>query len=244
VFLPWSWFKQHNDIKHAEYARHEYILLPALLGALGVVTACLFILTPNLVAIANYLQPVIVASYLAFCVKLFPAQRWLHFQVVCLSLAALLGSARAIGMSTWGLACASDVSYSSATHLVENELAKLPPGSKVVLSSAYLYDATKHGDLALIHSDWMAKAWTVPTPSDLQALEALKPARMILTQFDYYRRHQPVLEQLEKEPGLCDVHITDTARIRPPDAYPPFRRVVQHVSWAPIIVDLNWHDQP
>ncbi len=244
VFLPWSWFKQHNDVKHAEYARHEYLLVPALVGAMGVVAACLFVLTPNTVAIANYLQPVIVASYLAFCAKIFSGQRWLRFQVICLCFAALLGSVRAIGMSTWGLVCAADMGYSSATHRVEDELAKLPPGSKVVVSSAFLYDAAKHGDLALIHSDWMAAAWAAAPVSDLQALEALKPEQMILTQFDYYRRFQPVLEQLATEPGLCDVQIADTARIRPPDAYPPLRRVVQHVSWAPIIVDLRWHDRP
>ena len=40
VFLPWSWFKQHNDIEHARYARYEYMLVPALLGALAIVAAC------------------------------------------------------------------------------------------------------------------------------------------------------------------------------------------------------------
>jgi hypothetical protein len=244
VFLPWSWFKQHNDVKDAEYARQEYLLVPALVGAFGVVAACLFVLTPNTVAIANYLQPVIVASHLAFCAKIFSGRRWLHCQVICLSLAALVGSARAIGMSTWGLICAADVSYASATHRVEAELANLPPGSEVVLSSPYLYDASKHGNLTLIHSDWMARAWAKTPVSDLQALEALKPSRIILTQFDFYRRYQPVLEELEKQPGLCEVRITDTARIRPPDAYPPLRRVIQHVSWAPVIVDLNWQNQP
>jgi hypothetical protein len=49
---------------------------------------------------------------------------------------------------------------------------------------------------------------------------------------------------LEREPGLCEVHITNTARILPPEAYPSLRRVVQHISWAPVIVDLNWHTPP
>ena len=244
IFLPWTRFKQHNDIEHIEYARHEFVLVPALLAALAVVVACLFVLTPNTVAIANYLQPVIVASYLAFCVTILPNRRSLHLQVVCLSLAVLVGSVRAVGMSTWGLACATDVSYSSATHRVETELAALPPGSIVVISSPFLYAAAKHNELALIHSDWMGKAWAIPPLTDLQALKALRPRKMILSQFDFYRRAQPVLEQLQKEPGLCEVSITNTARIPAPDSYPSLRRVIQHISWAPIIVDLDWHAPP
>jgi hypothetical protein len=244
LFLPWTWFKQNNNVEHAKYARQEYLLLPALAASLAVVVACLFVLTPNTVAIANYLQPVVVASYLAFCVAILPARRNLRVQVLCLSLAALLGSVRAVGMSTWGLVCATDVSYSSATRRIEGELAKLPAGSKVVLSSPFLYDAAKHDELSLIHSDWIGKAWAVPSLTDLQALEAHRPGKLILSQFDYYRRYQPVLEQLQEEPGLCEVHTTDMALIRPPDAYPPLRRVVQHISWAPIVVDLNWHVPP
>jgi hypothetical protein len=244
VFLPWSWFKQHNDIEHVKYARHEFVLVPALLAALAVVVACLFVLTPNTVAIANYLQPVIVASYLAFYATIIPSRRSLRFQVLCFSAAALLGSVRAVGMSTWGLACAADVGYATATHRIEDELTKLPSGSQVVLSSPYLYAAARHNELVLIHSDWIGKAWAIPQISDLQALEELKPREMILTQFDYYRRYQPVLEQLENEPGHGEVHITDTAHIRPPDAYPPLRRVVQHISWAPIIVEFNWPVPP
>ncbi len=244
VFLPWTWFQQHNDIEHVEYARHEFVLVPALLAALAVVVACLFVLTPNTVAIANYLQPVIVAAYLAFCATILPDPRSRRLQVVCLSLAVIAGSTRAIGMSTWGLACARDVSYSSATHLVEAELAALPAGTTVVVSSPFLYAAAKHNDLSLIHSDWMGKAWAAPPLSDLDALKALRPRKMILSQFDYYRRHQPVLEQLKKEPGLCDISITNTARIPAPDSFPQLQRVVQHISWAPIIVNLDWHGPP
>jgi hypothetical protein len=244
VFLPWTWFKQQNDNEHIKYARHEFVLVPALLAALAVVVACLFVLTPNTVAIANYLQPVIVATYLAVCATILPDGRSRRLQVACLSLAVLVGSTRAIGMSTWGLACATDVNYSSATRLIETELTTLPPGSIVVISSPFLYAAAKHNELSLVHSDWMGKAWANPPLTDLQALESLRPRKMILSQFDYYRRHEPVLEQLEKKPDLCDVSITNTARIPAPDSYPSLQRVVQHISWAPIIVDLNWHNPP
>jgi hypothetical protein len=242
VFLPWSWLRQHSDVEHATYARYEFILLPALLAALAVVVACLFVLTPNTVAIANYLQPLIVGSYLAFCATVFPAERRPRCQLICLGLAALLGSSRAIGMSTWGLACASDVGYSAATQRIETELSALPPGSIVAVSSPFLYAAAHHTDLSLVHSDWIGKAWANPPLSDLDALNALKPRKIILSQFDFYRRYEPVLGQLD--PALCDYHVTNTAHILPPDAYPPLRRVVQHVSWAPIIVDINWHNPP
>jgi len=242
ITLPGSWLKQHNNVATAEYARFELILIPALLSALAVVAACLFLLTANTVAIANYLQPVIVACYLAFCGTLFAGNRWLRLQITGLWLAVLLGSIRAIGMSTWGLACAADVGYPTAIHRVEQELSTVPPGAAVVLSSAFLYEASKYNDLTVIHSDWMQKAKANPPISDLQALLALKPRKVILTQFDYYRRYQPTLDQLKSDPSLKDIQIINVARVRPPDAFPSLQRVVQHVSWAPIIVNLFWAD--
>jgi hypothetical protein len=65
---------------------------------------------------------------------------------------------------------------------------------------------------------------------------------LILTQFDYYRRYQRTLDQLKSDPNLKDIQIVNTARIRPPDAFPSLQRVVQHVSWAPVIVNLFWDE--
>ena len=244
VTLPWSWLKQHNNVATSKYARFELSLIPALLAALAVVAACLFLLTANTVAIANYLQPVIVANYLAFCATLFAGKRWLRLQITGLWLALLLGSIRAIGMSTWGLACAADVGYPTAIHRVEQELSTVTPGAGVVLSSAFLYEAAKHNDLTLVHSDWMQKAKSNPPISDLQALLVLKPGKLILTQFDYYRRYQRTLDQLKSDPSLKQIQIVNTARVRPPDAFPPLQRVVQHVSWAPVVVNLFWAETP
>ncbi len=240
VTLPWSWLKQHNNVATSEYARFELILIPALLSALAVVVACLFLLTANTVAIANYLQPVIIASYLAFCATLFADKRWLRLQITGLWLALLLGSIRAIGMSTWGLACAADVGYPTAIHRVDQELSTVPAGDAVVVSSAFLYEAANHTGLTLIHSDWMQKAKADPPISDLQSLLALKPGKLILTQFDYYRRYESTLDHLKSDPALKDMQIVNTARVRPPDAFPSLQRVVQHISWAPIIVNLSW----
>jgi hypothetical protein len=238
IALPWSWFKQHNNVAHPQYARHEFVLLPALLSALAVVAACLFLLTANTVGIANYLQPVIVACFLGFSATIFAGQRWLRLQIICLALAAVLGSVRGIGMSTWGVACAMDVGYPTAVRRVDTELSQLTPGSKVVMSSAFLYGAAKHGELTLIHSDWMEPAKNRLT--DVGGMLALKPQKLILTQFDYYRRYQAVLDEVRGNPALGEIHLTNLAKVRPPDAYPAWRRVVQHVSWAPVIVDLTW----
>ena len=198
IALPWSWFKQHNNVEHRQYARLEFVLVPALLGALGIMAASLFVLTANTVGIANYLQPVIVACFLGFCATIFAGQRWLRVQIACLALAAVLGSVRGIGMSTWGLACAADVGYPTAVRRVDTELSQLAPGSKVVMLSAFLYEAAKHGELTLIHSDWMEPAKTRLT--DVDGLLALKPQKLILTQFDYYRRYRAVLDEVREIP--------------------------------------------
>ncbi len=34
------------------------------------------------------------------------------------------------------------------------------------------------------------------------------------------------------------------ARTRAPDSYEAIQKVVQHISWAPVIVNLTWQDSP
>jgi hypothetical protein len=63
---------------------------------------------------------------------------------------------------------------------------------------------------------------------------------LVLTQFDYYRRYEPVVAQLRRERGDVEVRIHNLARVQAPDAEPKFRKVVQHVSWAPVIVHFDW----
>ncbi len=238
VFVPWAWLKQHNNVEYRQYARYELVLLPVLLASIGVVAACLFVLTANMVAIANYLQPLVVASYLAFAAVLFRGQSWFRIQTVLLCLALALGSIRAIGMSTWGLACARDAGYADAMQQIDRELENEPAGSKVVASSAFLYEASRHTNVTLIHSDWMHPAKDGST--DLQALRELKPRLLILTQFDYYRRYKNSLQALGNEPGGVHLVISNAAHLLPPDAYPSLQRVVQHVSWAPVVVGIDW----
>jgi hypothetical protein len=62
----------------------------------------------------------------------------------------------------------------------------------------------------------------------------------VLTQFDYYRSFERVLAQLRQHPELAAIRVRDLAEIKPPDAIPALSRVVQNISWAPVIVDLDW----
>jgi hypothetical protein len=76
--------------------------------------------------------------------------------------------------------------------------------------------------------------------SDLQGLRNLRPTELILTQFDYYRRFEGVLADLKSDPGIRLVRIENPARVPAPESFERLRRVIQHVSWAPVIVDLDW----
>jgi hypothetical protein len=74
----------------------------------------------------------------------------------------------------------------------------------------------------------------------MNALIRLKPAKLVVTQFDYYRSFAPLVEELRARPELVAVTVRDQAAVPTPDSIPPLRRVVQHISWAPVIVDLDW----
>lgn len=243
VFLPLTWFKQHNDFTSNSGRRHELVLLPILLAAAGITLASLCILTANIVAIANYLQPLVVGIYLAICADIFHSrERWLRLQLLCFSLAVLLGAVRFIGMSTWGLACAADVSYAKSVQIIDRELDSHADGYKVVMSSAFLYDAAKHKGVDFTHSDWLEKAGGDSQVSDMKGLLRLKPQKLILTQFDYYRRYEPLLAAARNNPALQDIQVTNTAKTRAPDSYKSLQKIVQHVSWAPVIVNLTWRE--
>ena len=75
--------------------------------------------------------------------------------------------------------------------LVRSSLDSSPPASTVVLSAAYLYEAASHPGPRAVHSDWLVSYRG--KSSLLDGVISLKPARLILTQFDYYRRFEPVL---------------------------------------------------
>ena len=51
-------------------------------------------------------------------------------------------------------------------------------------------------------------------------------------------------EAVREHPELVTVRVRNLAQVRPPDAIPALSRVVQHISWAPVIVDLEWKNSP
>ncbi len=216
------------------------VALGGMLTALVLMGGCLFVLTPNTIHIAGYLQPLIVGSFLAAWVTAGnnPARHWT--QCALLLAAALLVSVRAIGLTTWGVACARDVSYAAACSRVNAELDTAPPASTLFISAAFLYEAAGRTNLTWLHSDWPASA---SEPNwELHALENLKPAKLILTQFDYYRRYETVLADFQRSHPEVKVHTANLARVRPPDASRSLQKIVQHVSWAPVVVDFTWRE--
>jgi hypothetical protein len=214
------------------------VAVSGLIAAGALLFGSLFVLTANLIAIAGYLQPVLVGAFLAA----FLAQRKLPRLPVWLGIiflgAVALVSVRAIGMSTWGILCARDVTYSRAHQELNRALDAAPSERPVIISAAFLYETAKRSNLNWIHSDWPTRS--VVNDWELRAIERLQPSLLVLTQFDYYRRYEPVIAQLRRERGDVEVRIHNLARVQAPDAEPKFRKVVQHISWAPVIIQIEW----
>ena len=55
---------------------------------------------------------------------------------------------------------------------------------------------------------------------------------------------EKILNQLRQHPDLVSVRVRDLSAMRTPDSIPSLQRVIQHVSWAPVIVDLDWKTLP
>jgi hypothetical protein len=242
ALLILCWLKADRALlKTGENAKFLLVALACLAGGLAVILACMVILTPNLVAIANYLQPTIVGCCMAWGAKVLQEARSVRVMKKCFVALALFGSIRAIGMTTWGLACASDVSYADALARVRQELGVTARGHSVVLSSAFLYEAARQDQLRWVHSDWLHKLGP-KQPSEADAIDALKPDKIILTQFDYFRRYFWILAELKSRPALAEMQIEQTAKVRAPDSFMSIQKVVQQISWAPIVVTLKWRE--
>jgi hypothetical protein len=241
AFLPLLWWRDPAKLGLPAPSGGVILLVLLLLGALTIVAASLTCMTANMAGMAGHVQPLIVGLYLALAAPLIPRGPWRSLQTVCLAGAVLLGSVRAVGMSTWGIACARDVGCSAAIGRVRAEMDRQPPGATVVLSSAYLYEAARHPNVRYLHSDWLIGAHRGPQlETDMAGLDLQKPAEFILTQFDYYRRYKLVFDSAKSDPRVAHIEIENTAKVLPPDAYDSLQRVVQHISWAPVIVRLAW----
>jgi hypothetical protein len=205
--------------------------------------AAVMLLSPNYVSYVMFTQVILAAGLVALVQQFFPAHaRWAR---VSLAACVVLVSIRAIGMTTWGAACAWKNSYHDTQAVLRAELTPYTTSEEpVFVSSAFLYSAVNLGVKNPVHSDWYFNHATWTNGVQLCGLEQCRPSKLILTQFDYYRSFKPLVEQLGSESGLVEVRVRNLAAVPPPDAFPSVQRVVQHVSWAPVIVDLNWKPPP
>jgi len=239
LLLVWLWYTRRIP-KGAELGETWLITFASVVTGLMIAVVCMFFWSANMVLMGAYLQPLAVACVLAALTTVLTKDTLRRMVFPVFGAAALLGAIRAIGMSTWGVACAVDMDYSRALDIVRTELAELPRQGPVVLSSAYLYEAAKYRDLNCVHSDWVGKFVRGKQNQELGWLLELKPPKLILTQFDYYRRYESVLSRLKNSGVEVEVIVVNTAKVRAPDSYCLWRRVIQHISWAPVIVELSW----
>jgi hypothetical protein len=238
LFLTWFISRSRTNPQRAPQILW-IVSVTCTLAALAITVGSAFFLTPNSVGFAAYLQPICVASCLTL--SSFQQHGRLRAQRAFFVLAAALGAIRALGMSTWGVACAADVSYSQAVHLVRQELQSANSRERVVLSGPYLYEGARHPEVQWLHADWLAKAQAGQPDFDRRALIATRPDKLILTQFDFYRRYQPVLTELQQHPEIVEFKLINHARVEPPDAKKSLQKVVQHLSWAPVVVTFTWN---
>jgi hypothetical protein len=226
-------------------AKSPWLALALGIFAMGwmLLVLALTLLSPNYVAYAIFTQILLAAALLALSEEYCPqCRRWLR--------AALLGcvllvSVRAVGMTTWGALCAWHNSYQNTQKVLQTELQPFVASDQPVLvSSAYLYRAAVMGVKNPIHSDWYFDHAHWTNNAQIDALIRLQPPKLVLTQFDYYRGFAApdsrIMEQLQQRPELVEIHVRNLSAVPVPDAFPAVQKVVQHISWAPVIVDLKW----
>jgi hypothetical protein len=204
---------------------------PLFAGGVFVVLAALFVVTPNYVNVAAYVQVPAVALF-AWLVFPGPAprtrERWLR---PLLTMAAIVVSVRAIGLSTWGVVSVLDVNRSEASLRAQRAIDALPDQSEALVSAAYLYALTDQQRVTCLHADW---------PGALGGEAGLRPSCLVLTAFDYHRRYRATLDELVASGRVRIVSAVHKVRVRPPDGFSNLQRVVQHLTWAPVIVHLEW----
>jgi len=235
--LPWIISRRREILAQAS----AWLALVAAIFFMGCVLLALSVtlLPANYSYYAVFTQIILAAGLLALAQKHFPEREW------CLRGAllacAVLVSVRALGMSTWGVACAAGNSYQSTQIVLRTELAPFAKSDQPVLvSSPYLYSAAGLGVRNPVHSDWYFDHANWRENTQMDALARLRPPKLVLTQFDYYRNFESVVAQLGRHPELVSVQVRNLARVRTPDSIPSMQRVVQHISWAPVMVDLDW----
>ncbi len=249
LFAPWlikRWSgllrQKGNSLSNPDCAARwivDCVLAAVLVAGWILLAGTLTLFTANYVIYAWYTQVLLAAGLIRLALGMHGPKRLLLAGILGCSL--LLVSVRVVGLSSWGVLCASDVSYGRAKAIIQQELQPYSEsGSRPVISSAFLYQAANEGVRRAIHSDWPYDRRGRGPGSDLALMSRLRPSKLVLTQFDYYRVYAPILDELARHPELCSVKVRNTTRVPAPDSYASLQRVLQHVSWAPVIVDLVW----
>lgn len=196
------------------------------------VAATLFVVAPNYVNVAAYPQVLSIGLFASLVLPGLRTARVLPQLRPALVAAAALVSIRAIGLTTWGVACARDVSRTDAINRVRQAAANMPAGEEVLVSAAYLYEFPRSGGVVARHADWVGGFGEGPG--------ALRPRLLVLTAYDFHRRYQESIMALAARGKVRIVSVAHDVRVPPPERFPEIRRVVQHLSWAPVIVQLEW----
>ena len=206
----------------------------------GAIAADLTLLSPQYVGQLVYLQVLLAAGLLALLPEIFPRPAKC-FCVPVLAACVLLISIRAVGMCTWGAACAVKNGRVKSEAMVRRELqVSSASPAPVLVSSAYLYAAATGAVTNVFYADWYFDHAHWTNNADVAGLMRLRPQKLVLTQFDYYRSFAIPLEKLRQQSGVVVIGVRDEAQVRTPDSMPALQRVVQHISWAPVVVDLRW----
>ncbi|HEY5910698.1 MAG TPA: hypothetical protein VJA21_08855 [Verrucomicrobiae bacterium] len=208
-------------------------------SGLALVIGALTLFTANYVIYLWYAQALLAAGLLERAANLPPWRR--RLLQAALAGCLVLVSVRAVGMTTWGALCASDVNYARARSIVRQELQPFANSeARPVVSSAFLYEAAALNVRRAIHADWPYDRRQPTTGGDLALMNRLRPPKLVLTQFDFYRVYAPIVEEFRRHPELCSVNVRNTATVPTPDSFPSLQRVLQHISWAPIVVEFSW----
>lgn len=219
-------------------ARDAVFLATTMLVAGCLIFAATVLLVPSVIHWLGYLQPLVVALTLMLFERVGAPARVSPWLTRIFLLLALVVGIRAVGMSTWGVACAVDSSEGESVRRVRQAILDAPQGSTVVLSAVFLYEANCHRTVRSVHADWLT-SYRQPTGLARRLIE-IQPAKLVLTQFDWYRRYEPFIAELRTQTNVVAVTVANTAGLRPPEAFPRFQKIVQHISWAPVIVELDW----
>lgn len=242
------------------------VALAGIIACLALLGASTVLLTANNIHMVAYMQPLLVGCFLSTCGGVLasppaaldpvlassnsPIPNALHrgllprSYTVVFGLAALLVSSRAIGMTLWGLVCTTDVNHAAAVQIVHREIQSAAPGSVIVVSSAFFYEAAHRNDLRLIHADWLGLSNGHAENPSCEKLVTLRPDTLLLVQFERYRRYDTALNDLKSHPDVQEFYISYGNDIPVPDSYPVIRRLFQNVSWSPVIVHLKWKPRP